>query len=105
MDDGETEASEIGGAGQSTSNNRQRIGAEAPSDRRETKSKDSPLLFAACKPRRLYHSCSRCRKPSADRYVVQLKVIKIMVLGRGPFAGPSETAVRLKGNSDAAGRA
>ena len=30
MDDGETEASEIGGAGQSTSNNRQRIGGEAP---------------------------------------------------------------------------
>ena len=30
MDDGETEASEIEGAGKSTSNNRQRIGGEAP---------------------------------------------------------------------------
>ena len=39
MDDGETEASEIGGAGKSTSNNWQRIGAEAPQIERKPKAK------------------------------------------------------------------
>ena len=46
MDDGETEASEIGGAGQSTSNNRQRIGAEAPQIEGKPKAK---TLRAYCR--------------------------------------------------------
>jgi hypothetical protein len=46
MDDGETEASEIEGAGKSTSNNRQRIGAEAPQIEGKPKAK---TLRAYCR--------------------------------------------------------